>query len=44
MIVVRSGDRLNDADLQALAAFVTAAAGEHGRGGRGRGRGRSGAD
>jgi mono/diheme cytochrome c family protein len=40
------GDRLSDADLQALAAFVTAAAGEHGDGGhgRGRGRGRSGTD
>jgi cytochrome c peroxidase len=39
------GPRLDDAELQALAAFVTAAAG--GRddgGGRGRGRGRSGTD
>jgi hypothetical protein len=34
------GDRLGDGDLQALAAFVTAAAGGHGDGGRGRGRGR----
>jgi mono/diheme cytochrome c family protein len=40
------GDRLGDADLQALAAFVTTAAGGHGDGGhgRGRGRGRSGTD
>jgi hypothetical protein len=39
------GPRLDDTELQALAAFVTAAAG--GRddgGGRGRGRGRSGTD
>jgi hypothetical protein len=37
------GDRLGESDLQALAAFVTAAAGGHGDG-RGRGRGRSGTD
>jgi mono/diheme cytochrome c family protein len=38
------GDRLTDAELQALAAFVTAASGGHGGRGRGRGRGRSDAD
>jgi hypothetical protein len=38
------GDRLDDAELQALAAFVTATAGGDGGGGRGRGRGRSGTD
>jgi mono/diheme cytochrome c family protein len=39
------GTRLDDPELQALAAFVTAAAGgRDDRGGRGRGRGRSGTD